>query len=119
MKTTLNIIAFLTISICSLHARETKYFTKVIHETDAPMRLDLPERLYMKITDFSQTSQNPGGNVLGSVVVYKGDAQQSGVNVLLANSHHPRGTFLAGPLSVYVHPVPGSTLLITFLLGHN
>lgn len=111
MKTPLSIIAFLVISITSLAAGDTKYFSKFVSETDAPLRLEVPANFYMDITDFRQ-SQVQG--VIGSVVASKGAAN---VSVLVANSD--KRAVLAGPIVVTVNPVPGATLFITYLLGRN
>lgn len=113
MKTILTLTTFLVLSITSLSAGDTRYFTKFIRASDAPLIIDVPAGLYIAITDFWQSQVQIGEN--GGVVASKGASP--GVLVFSANSDKP--VVLAGPITATVNPVPGMTLLITYQLGRN
>jgi hypothetical protein len=107
-------LALLVVSISSLSAGDTRYFTKLVHDTDAPLQIEVPTGIYMEITDFKQSQIQ--GPAFASVVATK-SASQTGISVLVANSD--KRVVLAGPITATVTPLPGSTLLITYLLGRN
>ena len=111
-QTSLAAIAFLLLSLGSLGARDSRYFSYIIRSTDAPVQFDLPANLYMKVVNFSQLPS--GLNVVGGVTVTKNGAS---ADVMTANSTNP--VFVAGPCTVTISPVSGATLFVTFLLGWN
>jgi hypothetical protein len=113
----------LLVSLSSAFAGDGKYYSRIIHDSDAAMQVTVPSGLYMKITTFTQ-SGGFGGNQIGGVTVYRGaSGGPDGATVLLANSAptgaSSEGVIVAGPTTVYVAPIPNATLFISFLLGRN
>jgi hypothetical protein len=117
-QTSLAVIAFLVLSIGSLSARDSRYFSYIVRSTDDPVQFDLPANLYMKITNFSQASTS-GVNTFGGILItkYGAEALVMTANSTAASSTNP--VFVAGPCTVTVPPVQGATLFVTFLLGWN
>lgn len=124
MKRFLLTLSIILAAAFSAHANDGVFVSKVIHETDSPHILRLPSKKFIKITNFIQV----GGNVVvspdqpdvGAVVVYQGPAGLSGITVATAggpNSSHE--VLIAGPAVVYVGPVKGGTLFLSYLFGSN
>jgi hypothetical protein len=117
---TLCIIAALALSITSLAANDGTFVTKVIHDTDTAFQLNLNSKHWIKITNFVQQ----GGTQFASVAVYQGAAGSPGVTLLLASdpttTHTPHDdVFVTGPSIIYIAPIPGATVMLTYLTGSN
>jgi hypothetical protein len=117
-QTSLAAIVFLVLSLASVSARDSRYFSYIIHPTDDPVHFDLPANLYMEVVTFSQTSSG-ATNQVGSVTVTKFGGDASVMFATQPTSSTTNPVFVAGPCTVTVHPVTGATLFITFLLGWN
>jgi hypothetical protein len=107
----------------SAFAADTRYFSRLIHESDAPLVVEVESGVYMRINTFTQ-SGGIGGAQVGSVAVYQGDEGISrAATILLANSAPTGGSndgvIVAGPKTVYIAPAPSATLFISYLLGRN
>jgi hypothetical protein len=118
MKKLASLLAVLAITIASAAAADSKYFTKVIHESDNGYSITLTSDLVMKITNFVQAG---AGDTPATVAVYQG---ATGINVLAAGvgfvGREPHeDTYIAGPAYVNIAPMPGATLFLTFQLLRN
>ena len=109
-----------------LPAKEGSFISKVIHESDQPLRIELSKRQFIKISNFTQARNDPALEItaIGTVAVFQGAASLAGINVLTAaapsTTHNPHeDVFIGGPAIVYIGPVTGSTLFITYLRGSD
>lgn len=116
MKTSLSILAFLVLSLASLSAKDTRYFSYIIKGTDDPVQIAVQAGLYMKIVNFSQ--QQTQSNTVGDISVTK-YGNTASILTSSRNGSAPDPVFIAGPCTVTISPLPGDTLFVTFLLGWN
>jgi hypothetical protein len=124
MKKLASIVSLFVLSITVALAGEGKFFSQVIHDTDQPFRLSLPANKAMKVLNFIQSGV-PGPVInLGAIAVYQGTPGLSGIFVLQAdfssNNHVVHeDVFIAGPAVVYISPIAGETLFLSYLLANN
>ena len=127
MKNIASFIVTLLITVTSLCAGDGKFYSQVIHETDGAFALRLPSNKFIKITNFTQSGSvetEPGVFTVGAVYVYQGAPGLPGITALTAglpssNRVLHEDVYIAGPVIVYVPPVAGATLLLSYLLGNN
>ena len=122
MKKLTCIIALLVLANSAILAAEAIVVSKVIHAEDSALHFRLSAKQWIKITNFTQTGGDP--NTVGIVAVFQGSADLPGANVLVATQStstkvEHEDVFIAGPTVVYVAPVPGATLFISYLRGSN
>jgi hypothetical protein len=120
MKTLITTLAVLTLSFAALSAKEGTFTSVIIPDGGAnPLQIDLKARQWMKITNFTQNDTGTPVDQAG-VAVLKGD---SGLWVLFATNplnHSPHeDVFVAGPATVLVSHVTGSTVFLTYERGSD
>lgn len=123
MKKLASIILTLFLTIAAASAGEGKFYSQVIHETDAAFVLRLPANKFIKITNFTQSADLPS-DVVGSVHVYQGATGLPGTTALYSTlpgttREVHEDIYIAGPAVVYVPTLPGAVLLLSYLLGNN
>jgi hypothetical protein len=121
MKKLLLPLAIFFISITGLFAGEGKYFSRLIHEGDAPIDLHINGSKYIKILDFRQSNVvevGPGEFTVAGIYAYQGAAGTPGMAVANAGQLD-KEVVLAGPIVMYVPPLAGTTLFISYFIGNN
>jgi hypothetical protein len=121
-------IIALFILAATAFAKDGTFVTRVIHDSDPAFNVLIPSNKFMLITNFigQTTTQVPGGAVInaGEVIVYQGAAGLPGAVVLESSPtttthENHEDVYIAGPAVVYVSPVKGVTLVLTYLRGNN
>jgi hypothetical protein len=119
---------FLILSSTLAFAGDGNFVTQVIHESDPPFSIVVPSNKFLRITNFIQEGQtlqgNPPMEVNGEIFVFQGLQGLSGARVLYserAGTTHQvhEDVYLAGPIVLYVAPVPNLTLVLSYLRGSN
>jgi hypothetical protein len=117
---------FLILSSTLAFAGDGNFVTQVIHESDPVFSVYVPGNRFFRIINFIQEGQNgtPPTEINGEVIVFKGAQGLSGARVLYssqAETTHQlhEDVYLAGPIIVYVAPVPHLTLVLSYLRGSN
>jgi hypothetical protein len=125
IKKLIGIVFALTLSTGFLFAKEGSIVSKIIHAADQPLRIELSGRQFMRISNFVQTSDSAEEiTATATVAVFQGAGDLPGINVLLASKAATTQVtheelFIGGPAVVYVAPVSGSTLFISYLRGSD
>ena len=118
MKTLTCLIIAILVSISSLFSGDGMFVSLVIHGTDQPLRIDLPSSQYVIVKNFTQ-SPIIDLNDIGGIALYQGAAGLSGINVVFADASPHEDVYIAGPMIIYVQPIPGATLFLSYFLGSN
>lgn len=127
MKKLASILLTLLITITSLSASEGKFYSQVIHDSDDAFVLRLPPNKFIKITNFTQSTAiqiTPGNFATAAVYVYQGAPGLAGTAAVYSNlpgttREVHEDIYVAGPAVVYVPPLSGAVLLLSYLLGNN
>jgi hypothetical protein len=120
---------FIILSAASLFANDGQFVSKIIHETDSPVQINLSVHQWMKVSNFVQSGTAPGfvptgqpGQDIGAVQLFQGAAGLTGIvalNASFATTTHAEheDVFIAGPTVVFIAPVAGATLFFSYLIG--
>jgi hypothetical protein len=119
MKTLITTLAVLTLSFTTLIGKDATFTSAIIPDGGTPIQINLSSHQWIKITNFTQNYTASAVDPAG-IAVFKGD---SGLWVLFATyppSHSPHeDVFVAGPATVVVQPVTGSTAFLTYERGSD
>jgi hypothetical protein len=123
MKTLASLTFTLFLTITAASAGEGKFYSQLIHDTDAAFVLRLPANRFIKITNFTQSVALPS-EASGAVYVFQGATGLPGTAAVYANlpgttREVHEDVYVAGPAVVYVPPLSGAVLLFSYLLGNN
>ena len=120
MKKLMLPLAVLFLSATAAFSGEGKFYSQVIHSTDQPFSFVIPANRYMKISNFTHSGNQM--TQVGRIVVFQGLQGLPGIEVmqsdLSANSHIAHeDVYIAGPIVIYIQPLPSETLFLSYLLG--
>jgi hypothetical protein len=134
MKTLSYIIAALLVSVSPLSAGGGHVYTLLIHDSDQAFNVTIQRNEYMKVLNFTQSGgttpvfdPSTGGFVVtyGAIVLYQGANGLPGATILNAvalstSTQVPHeDTYIAGPAVVYIAPVSGAVLALSYFRGSN
>jgi hypothetical protein len=121
MKKLLLFTIVMLVSITQLPAGDGKFVSRLIHEGDEPVNIHLNGTKYIKVIDFRQSDVvqiSPGVFTVGGIYAYQGLTGTPGMLVASAGALE-KELVLAGPIVMYVPPLAGTTLFLSYFIGNN